>query len=287
MSIPFQIIVNIATTGALYALISLGFNIIYKTTGFFNLAHGAMATISGYVVLFATTVLGWNAYLSVASAVFISGVTGFWTYELVFFPLKKKKASGLALLVASIGILAVIQSVIAILFTSQFQILYAGLPLLHIAGSVITGVQIAMLAALLIVAIGIGVLYKKTNTGRAASAIADNEELARAVGIDTDKFTGHIFFIGSAISGLSGILIGYNSGLGPSMGLDFLLKGVVASITGGVGNILGGILGAFVLSFSENIVVWKISGEWKDAVSFIILILVLIIKPFGILSRQE
>ena len=92
MSIPFQIIVNIATTGALYALISLGFNIIYKTTGFFNLAHGAMATISGYVVLFATTVLGWNAYLSVASAVFISGVTGFWTYELVFFPLKKKKA---------------------------------------------------------------------------------------------------------------------------------------------------------------------------------------------------
>ena len=94
-----------------------------------------------------------------------------------------------------------------------------------------------------------------------------------------------MFFIGSAIAGLAGILVGFDTGIEPTMGLGLLLKGVIASIVGGIGNIYGGVLGAFLLGFVENFGIWKISGEWKDAIAFGLLIVFLIFRPRGIMNK--
>jgi branched-chain amino acid transport system permease protein len=109
--------------------------------------------------------------------------------------------------------------------------------------------------------------------------------VAKIVGINTKKVIGWVFVIGSAIAGLAGILIGFDTGIEPTMGMSLLLKGVIASIIGGIGNVYGGVLGAFFLGFIENFGIWKISGEWKDAIAFGVLIIFLLFRPQGILRK--
>ncbi|MDO8655872.1 MAG: TIGR01841 family phasin, partial [Nanoarchaeota archaeon] len=116
-------------------------------------------------------------------------------------------------------------------------------------------------------------------------ATQTQEEVSKIVGINTSKIIGRVFFIGSAIAGLAGILIGFDTGIEPTMGLSLLLKGVIASIIGGIGNVYGGVLGAFLLGFIENFGIWKISGEWKDAIAFGVLIIFLLFRPQGILRK--
>ncbi|MCX6715691.1 MAG: branched-chain amino acid ABC transporter permease, partial [Candidatus Taylorbacteria bacterium] len=124
-----------------------------------------------------------------------------------------------------------------------------------------------------------------TMFGKAVKAVGDDEEVAKIVGINTPRIIGWVFGIGSAIAGLAGILVGFDTGIEPTMGLSLLLKGVIASIIGGIGNVYGGVLGAFLLGFIENFGIWKISGEWKDAIAFAVLILFLLFRPQGILRR--
>ena len=134
--------------------------------------------------------------------------------------------------------------------------------------------------------IGLALLLKFTFFGKSVKAISDDEEVSRMVGINTKFVIGIVFFIGSAIAGLAGIMSGYDTGLEPTMGMSLLLKGVIASIIGGIGNVYGGVLGAFLLGFVENFGIWKISGEWKDAIAFGLLIIFLLFRARGIFGRK-
>ena len=132
---------------------------------------------------------------------------------------------------------------------------------------------------------GLAFLLRYTRFGRAVRAISDDEEVAKIVGLNTSKIVAGVFFIGSAVAGLAGILVGFDTGLEPTMGLSLLLKGVIAAIVGGVGNVYGGVLGALLLGFVENFGIWKISGEWKDAIAFGLLLVFLLFRPRGILQK--
>ena len=288
MDIIPQLVVNSFIAGAIYTLVALGFNLIYGATKFFNLAHGVMAAIGGYMVFYFAKTLGLNVYVAIIFGVVLTGFVGFGLNKFVYLPLRKRKASNLVLLVASLGAMTALQAVIAILFSSQFKTLSQNVgtqKLFEVFGGVITQTQVVMLLAAVLVMAGLVVLLYKTQFGKAVRAISDDEEVARIVGINTDKIIGYVFFIGSAIAGLAGILIGFDTGIEPTMGLSLLLKGVIASIVGGVGNIYGGVLGAFLLGLVENFGIWKISGEWKDAIAFALLIGFLIFRPRGIMNK--
>jgi len=287
MDILPQLILNSIIAGAVYALMALGFNLIYGATKFFNLAHGVLAAVGGYVVFFLFKSNGWNLYLSVIIAILITGLVGYLIDKIIYSPLRKRKASNMVLLVASLGIFTAIQAIIAILFTSQFQTLSgAGDSIIYqIGAGAITQTQVIILLSGLMIMAGLVLLLKYTLFGKAIKAISDDEEVAKIVGIDTNKIIGYIFFIGSAIAGWAGVLIGFDIGLEPTMGMGLLLKGVIASIIGGVGNIYGGVLGAFLLGFVENFGIWKISGEWKDAIAFGLLIIFLLFRPQGIFKK--
>lgn len=288
MSILPQLILNSIIAGAIYSLVALGFNLVYSTTKFFNLAHGVMAAVGGYVVFYAVASLNVNVYISVMIGVVAAGVGGFILDKLVYLPLRRRRASRLVLLVASLGVFTVIQALLAIIFTSQFQTLsnYAPIQKIYeIGGASITFIQLAALVLGMLIMLALAWVLKFTLFGKAIKAIADDEEVAKIVGINTDKIIGRVFFIGSAIAGLAGILVGFDTGIEPTMGLRLLLSGVIASIVGGVGNVYAGVVGAFVLGFVENFGIWKISGEWKDAIAFSLLILFLIFRPQGIFKR--
>ncbi len=287
MDILPQLILNGIIAGATYSLVALGFNLIYGTTKFFNLAHGVVIAVGAYVFLYVASTLSWNMYAAATIGIFLAGVTGYGLDTLVYLPLRKRKASTMALLVASLGVLAAIQGVIAVIFGSQFRTLSQnGTPtIFEIFRSVITETQLVILVSAALVTIGLALILYKTRFGKAVRAIGDNEEMAKIVGIHTDKVIGQVFFIGSAIAGFAGILIGFDTGIEPTMGFGLLLKGVTASVIGGVGNIYGGVLGAFLLGFVENVGIWKLSGEWKDAVTFAMLITFLLFRPGGLMKK--
>ena len=194
----------------------------------------------------------------------------------------------MALLIASLGAFTALQAVIAILFTSQFQTLwqnYSTQKIYEIYGGVITQTQLIILISGILITAALVFFLKYTLLGKMVRAVSDDEETAKIIGINTDKIVGRVFIIGSAIAGLAGILVGFDTGVEPTMGMSLLLKGVVVSVIGGVGNIYGGFLGAFLLGFVENFGIWKISGEWKDAIAFALLIVFLLFRPQGIMRK--
>ena len=281
------IIINSIIASAVYGLLALGFNLIYGVTKFFNFAYGASVVIGGYIFLWLSQMPGANPISCAFAGVAVTGFIGWMTDRFIYRPLRRKKASNMVFLVASLGVLMAFGSVIAIIFKNQFQPLDLGveMPSVAIWGYSITPVQLAMIVSMLLIMIGLRLFLRITTFGKAVRAISDDEEMAKMVGIDTDRIIGQIFLIGSAIAGWSGILIGFDTGLEPGMGMGLLLKGVIASIIGGVGNIFGGVVGAFMLGFIENFGVWKFSGEWKDAIAFSVLIVFLIFRPQGIFNK--
>ncbi len=284
-----QLVANSVIAGSIYALVAMSFSLIYGTTKFFNLAHGVIAAIGGYAVYYFGRKLGLDLYVAVAIGVILAALVGWALERFLFLPLRTRKASSMVLLVASLGAFTAIQAVIAILFTSQFQTLSALIPnagVVHIGAAVMTHVQIVILALSIITLIGLWLVLSYTTFGRAVRAISDDEEVAKIVGINTNKIVGRVFIIGSAIAGAAGVLVGFDTGLEPTMGLALLLKGVIAAIVGGIGSVQGAFIGAFLLGFAENFGIWHISGEWKDAIAFIILILFLLFRPQGILGRK-
>lgn len=288
MDVIPQLLLNGVIAGAIYALVALGFNLVYGTTKFFNLAHGAIAAVGGYAVFFFTKMLGLGTPLAILLGIAVAAAVGWITNCVVYAPLRGRKASNTVLLVASLGGLTVIQAVIAILFTSQFQTLSQNIGEIKIyeVSGVITQTQLIILATTLAIMAVLAFVLYKTLFGRMVRAISDDEEVAKIIGIPTNQIIGYVFLIGSAIAGLGGILVGYEIGLEPTMGLSLLLKGVIASIIGGIGNVFGGVIGAFTLGIVENLGIWKISGQWKDAIAFGVLILFLLFRPQGILRRR-
>lgn len=287
MDILSQLILNSIVAGSLYAMIALGFNLIFGVVKFFDLSYGSIAVVGAYATFYFGKILGLNIFLSVVLGILFAGIVGLLINRFVYQNLRKKKSSNMVLLIASLGVFTVLQSVVAILFSSQFKTLSIGISsnIYNFFGGVITQVQLIILLAGIFVTFGLVWMLNKTKFGKAVKAIGDDEEVSKMVGINTNKIIAWVFFVGSLIAGFAGILTGFDTGIEPTMGLRLILKGVIASIIGGIGNVYGGVLGAFFLGFVENFGIWKLSGEWKDAIAFGVLILFLLFRPKGVLKR--
>lgn len=288
MELVPQLVANSIIAGSIYTLVALGFNLTYSTTKFFNLAHGVLAGVGGYTVFF--LIQSWDSAipLAIITGILIAGVVGYALDILVYRPLRRRKASTMVLLIASLGAFTALQAFLAILFSSQFQTL-GGVSMFRktftFIGGTMTGIQLFAFCSAVIAFLVLFFLFRKTLFGKAVRAIGDDEEVAKIIGIHTERTISMVFFIGSALAGLAGIIAGFDTGLEPTMGMPLLLKGIIAAIIGGVGNVYGGIVGAFALGFIENFGIWKISGEWKDAIAFGVLILFLLFRPQGIFKR--
>lgn len=288
MSIIPQLIVNSIIAGAIYSMVALGFNLIYGTAKFFDLGYGVLTAVGGYAVFYFLKTLGFDIYVSILIGVLVAGLVGCLIEKIVYKKLRARKASSMVFMLAALGVVTTLQAVLAILFSSQFKVFPTTISTqtYQIFGGVITGVQCIILILSILIMFALVAILRFTKFGKAIKAVSDDLEMSKIVGIDTDNIISKVFFIGSAIAGLAGILVGFDTGIEPTMGFSLLLKGVIASIIGGVGNIYGGVLGAFLLGFIENFGIWKISGEWKDAISFTVLIIFLLFRPQGIFRKK-
>lgn len=262
---------------------ALGFNLIYKVSRFFNLSYGVFVIVGGYSVYYLHKVLEMNLILSIVLGLLFTGVAGWATYRMIFQKFSKNGASNMVMLVASLGLFMIIQSIVAMIFSSKFQNLNSsvgGQKVYNLMGAAISEVQIISVLASIVATIAVFILIKYSSFGKVFKAISDNEDMAKIVGIKTEKFIGYTFFLGSFLAGIAGVIIGFDTGMEPSQGISFLLKGVIAAIIGGVGNIYGSLLGAYTIGFLENFGIWEINGVWKDTLTFVFLLIYLFIKPF-------
>lgn len=288
MDIVPQLIANSLIAGSIYAILTLGFNLTYATAKFIDMGFGVLTAVGGYSVFYISKTLGFPLWSGVILGIALSGLISFLAYQFIYKPLRARKASGAVLLIASLGVLTALQAVIAIFFTSQFQTLsglLSGNRVFEVFGGTFTAVQLSIFCIGVVLFALLAFLLRGTIFGKAVTAISDDEEVAKIVGINTDKIVGRVFFISGAIGGLAGILIGFDTGIEPIMGLPWLLAAVVAAIVGGIGNLYGGVAGAFLLAFVENFGIWKIAGEWKSAIAFGLLIAFLLWKPRGLFPK--
>ena len=206
----------------------------------------------------------------------------------VYKPLRKRNAKPMVCILASLGLFTVLQNVISLVFGDDAKSIRTG-PVregLEVLGARITPIQIITIATAIVVVVGLFLLMKYTRLGKAMRTVANDVELARVSGIDSDRVILWAFSIGSGLAGLAGILMALDTDMTPTMGMRPFMMGVVAMIIGGKDSILGIVLGALLLAFTQQFGAYYIGSEWQDAIAFGILLIFLLIRPQGFLGKE-
>jgi branched-chain amino acid transport system permease protein len=284
----YQVLLNGIIAGSIYGLIAIGFTVIYRTVKFFHFAHGIVYTAGAYFAYTLIISLHLNFAFSFFLSVILTAILGVAIDRSVYYPLRQHNASNLIFLLASFGVFIFLQNLIQLIYGAQILTIRTG-PIKeghHFLGAVITDIQILILAFSIILMIFLWLFIQRTKLGKAMRAVSDDPLAANVVGINPEKIIRVSFAIGSALAGAAGILISLETNIEPTMGFSALLKGIIASIIGGIGSIPGAVLGGFFLGLAENLGIWKISAGWKDCIAFAILIIFLLIRPSGILGAK-
>lgn len=288
MEVLLQVLVNSLIVGSIYAMSAAGFWLMYRISGFFNLSYGAVGAVGGYIFLMVSE-MGGSMAMAGLSGVAGAGALAWLSDALIFRQQRKKKATGTVLLVASLGLAAMIESLLSIKFGTQFKQLdsLGAAPAHDWAGVFVTNTQLAMIGINIVIYAGLTALLHKTRFGRMVRAIADQSDVARILGIRTDIYIGLAFLLAGMVIGLDGILVGLDTGLQPTTGLYLLLKGVIAAVIGGLARLPGAFLGGFLLALVENTGVYVLASEWRDAIAFAVLLVFLLLRPEGLLTRRK
>ncbi|NOS86454.1 MAG: branched-chain amino acid ABC transporter permease [Ignavibacteria bacterium] len=294
-----QQVFNGLSLGSIYALIALGYTMIYGILRFINFAHGDVFMIgafSGYYlgILFAFATVSGIASIGMAllimlGAMIVTGALGFTIEKLVYKPLRKSPK--LTILITAIGVSLFLEYGGQLVFGADpksFPSLLENKPLINLSGAVIGSNPVVVLLTAGILMIGLRLIVMKTKIGTAMRAVSYNPTAASLMGININAVISFTFIIGSSLAGAAGILYGLNyPSIDPLMGILPGLKAFVAAVLGGIGNIPGAALGGMIIGLLETFVTGYISPTYRDAIAFGILILILLFKPTGLLGKKE
>ncbi len=281
-----QLLVNIAITGSLYLLMATGLTLVYRILKFANFAHAEFITFGAYVA-FVLNSMGLNIYYSAVFAFIATGLLAVLCDFLVFRQLRIRGSSFFAMMIASIGLGLIIRHVIQEIFGAKLLAYNMSVKSYEFFGARITETQIAIIVTSVIFIVLFHIMLTKTALGKAMRATSDNPELAMASGINIERIILITWFIGAGIAGVAGVFRAADTRLLPTLGWEVLLPVFAVVILGGIGSFYGAVAAAYILSFAENVGVlllakFGLHTGYRYAISFIILILVLLIRPQGI-----
>lgn len=298
-TLPQQII-NGLTLGAVYALIALGYSMVYGVLRLLNFAHGDVYMVGafiGYGVMMALMPEGAPIILPaliivlmMLAAMIGCGLLGVVIEQFAYRPLRN--APRIAPLISALGVSFFIQNAVQLTLTADFRSYETAklIPLtlgLDIANARISATRLLVIVAAVVLMIGLHFLVQKTRLGKAMRAVAIDREAAAMMGVNVDHVILFTFFVGSALAGAAGVLTGIVfTRVWHFMGFAAGLKGFTAAVLGGIGSIPGAMLGGFILGLAETFAVAFISATYKDVVAFVVLILVLLVRPNGLLGAR-
>ncbi len=282
-------LVNGISLGSVYALIALGYTMVYGIAKMLNFAHGDVIMIGGYVVFIAVSNLGMNPLLAILISMVVCTVLGVTIERVAYKPLRG--ASPLAVLITAIGVSYLLQNVALLLFGSDTKAFtnVVTLPNLELFDGqlIIKSVTIVTVLVSILIMVGLMIFVKKTKIGRAMTAVSEDKGAAQLMGINVNATIAITFAIGSALAAIAGVLLcsAYPS-LTPYTGSMPGIKAFVAAVFGGIGSIPGAFIGGILLGVIENLSKAYISSQLSDAIVFSILIIVLLVKPTGLLGKK-
>jgi len=283
-----QIFINLVYSSVVFITIALSFSTIYSAVKFFHISHAITLTISAYLTYLFSIQLNLPTPISIPLAITLATIIGTLTEIIIYKPLRKRNASPMILMIASLGLYIVLQNIISLLWGDATKSIRTGEVKAgnEFFGAYITDIQITTIAVCLALFIACTFFMKHSRIGRNIRAVASNPELSNIIGINSDRVILQAFGIGSALVAVAGILIAFDTDMRPTMGFNWLLYGVVAMIIGGVGSNWGLIGGALLLATAQHLAAYYIGSQWMDAVAYIILILFLIVKPLGFSGKR-
>ena len=283
----WQLLLQGLAAGAGYALIAVGFALIYSTTRTFHFAHGVTYSLAAYAYYASVQTLHWHAAAAVLAASCIAVLFGVGVDAIVYQPMRRTAASFLTLFAASFGVLVVVVNSLVLVFGNSFYSLSG-----ELSHGVAFGPFVISLANIVEFVFGIVLLpllllvMHRTRLGTFFRAMSDNAELVEVFGFTSRRYVRYAFAIGSVCVVPAAVLSPYIGGIQPGTATVVTLVAMAATIIGGIDSIAGAALGGFLLGIAENVGIWKLSSAWKPAISFGILLLFLIIRPRGILGAK-
>ena len=275
--------------GSIYAIIALGYTMVYGIAKMLNFAHGDVIMVGAYVILTAVTRGGMSPVLAVGLSVIFCTVLGVVIEKVAYSPLRKA-SSNLAVLITAIGVSYLLQNLALLIFGADAKsfVTVVDVPSITLFNGELTikGITIVTILACVVIMLGLTLFVKKTKPGRAMLAVSEDRDAAQLMGVNVNATISLTFAIGSALAAVAGVLLcsAYPS-LTPYTGAMPGIKAFVAAVFGGIGSIPGALIGGILLGVIEILSKAYISSQLSDAIVFGVLIVVLVVKPTGILGK--
>lgn len=283
-----QFVLNGLTTGVLYSLLAIGFALVYNTTRIFHIAAAGIYVFAAYMFWFFVAQAGLPVLLASMVAIVLSMLLSLLSEALVYHPLKDKNASLNVAMIASIGLMTIILNTIALFFGNETKVVSNDIqqPLV-LRGLIITIPQLGQLIFGLILLSVFMMALRWTNWGVRIRALSADETLYETLGYNTRSSRIVVFLFSGAFVAVASCLTVYDVGIDSSMGMTMLVNALVAMIIGGVGKFNTCIIGGLTLGVLQSLTVYQFASNWQNAVTFLILLIFLFLRPQGIAGYKQ
>ena len=282
-----QTLISGLSLGSIYALIALGYTMVYGIAKMLNFAHGDIIMVGAYAVITAVFTMGLPSFIAILISIALCALLGIVIEFLAYRPLRQ--AQPLAVLITAIGVSYLLQNLALLIYGSEqkaFPTIVA-LPTVHIGGVYIDGITLATLVVTAVIMVALSLFINKTRMGKAMRAVSEDKEAAELMGISVNRTITVTFAIGSALAGVAAIFYGAAyTYIRPTTGAMPGIKAFTAAVFGGIGSIPGAMLGGILLGVIEQLSKTYISTLWADAIVFGVLVVVLVVKPTGLLGKK-
>ena len=288
MSQFLQQVINDLSLGSIYALIALGYTMVYGIIKLINFAHGDIYMLGAYVAFITTTYFGFSFFPAMIASMVVCGILGVLIERIAYKPLRH--ATRIAALITAIGVSYVLEYTTQYVMGSEVKTYPTLLSnsSFSLGPVTISMQQVYIFTITIVLMIALQLIIKKTKMGRAMRAVSVDEDAAKLMGINVDTTISFTFLLGSSLAGVAGILVGiYYNSIDPLMGMVPGLKAFIAAVFGGIGSVPGAMIGGLFIGIAETMVVAYGSSLYRDAIVYLILILILIIKPDGLLGKNQ
>ena len=288
MELLIQQLVNGLAVGSIYALIALGYTMVYGTIKLINFAHGDVYMMGAFIGYFAVMVLKLNVFLALLVAMVACAILGVVIERVAYKPLRK--STRVAALITAIGVSYLLENAMSYFFGAESRPFPSdfGTETFTLFGDVsVNGKQILIFGITVLLMALLQFIVRYTKMGKAMRAVAVDEQAAQLMGIDADGVISFTFALGSALAGIAGVLVGvYYNTISTTMGITVGLKAFVAAVLGGIGSIPGAMVGGYLIGLLETMVSFFGYSPYRDGVVYFLLFIILIVLPAGLFGKN-
>lgn len=295
----WQLTISGLALGSVYALIALGYTLVYGVLQLINFAHSEVFMLGGFGGLLLVRAFGVDNPRGITSVLLVGGgmiagallgaAAAFTLERVAYRPLRRRGAPRLAFLISAIGASFFLLNLAGKefgRFNNPMPPLYTSGEIFRVFGAQVTTNQLVVAASAIVMLIALDRIIVKTRLGMGIRSVAQDAEAASLMGVDIDQVITRTFILGGLLGGAAGFLFGIQFGVQYNMGFSAGTKAFTAAVLGGIGNVRGAVLGGLVLGVAENLGVACVSSAWRDVIAFLILVLVLMLRPTGILGER-